>query len=202
MSVMTSPTLVLASSSPYRRELLSRLMIPFEVCQPDVDEQRLTNESPEAMAVRLAELKARAVADRYDHALIIGSDQVCALLHDNGEAEILSKPGNYERTVAHLLKMSGKKVMFYTGLCLFNTKTGRTQIAQVPFTVQFRPLTLSIIENYLKKEQPFNCAGGTKIEGLGIALVSALSGDDPNALIGLPIIQLINMLQQESFLLF
>ncbi len=196
------PTLVLASSSPYRRELLSRLLVPFEVCQPDVEEQRLDGENPEAMATRLAEAKARAVAAKYSQALIIGSDQVCTLYHENGEAEVLSKPGTYEKTVTHLLKMSDKIVMFYTGLCLFNTETGRAQVAQIPFKVKFRPLTLEIIENYLQKEQPFNCAGGTKIEGLGIALVSELSGSDPNALIGLPIIQLIEMLQQENFHLF
>ena len=186
-------TLVLASTSPYRRELLERIGIPFETASPNVDETVVDGETPEQLVKRLAEAKARAVAETYPGALVIGSDQVAVL--DN---QILGKPGNHETAVQQLSNASGKKVLFLTGLCLLNTKTGKTQINVDKFSVEFRQLTSSQIENYLQREKPYNCAGSFKSEGLGISLFKKMDGDDPNALIGLPLISLINMLSVEG----
>lgn len=186
-------TLVLASTSPYRRELLKRIGIPFETASPNVDETVVDGETPEQLVKRLAESKARAVAEAHQNALIIGSDQVAVL--DN---KILGKPGNHEIAVQQLSNARGKKVLFLTGLCLLNAKTGKTQINVDKFSVEFRQLTSSQIENYLRREKPYDCAGSFKSEGLGISLFEKMEGDDPNALIGLPLITLINMLYNEG----
>lgn len=183
--------LVLASTSPYRRELLARLGLPFETANPQTDETPLAGESPETLALRLSEAKARAVAGHYPDALIIGSDQVAVL-----DGQIFGKPGTHERAVAQLHALSGRTVNFFTGLCLFDSNSGQTQIRGVPTLVTFRQLGADEIENYLQREQPYNCAGAAKSEGLGIALLEKMEGDDPNALVGLPLIALCDMLRQ------
>lgn len=185
--------LVLASTSPYRRELLDRLGISFETASPNVDETVLTGETPEKLVKRLAESKARAVAETYPEALIIGSDQVAVL--DN---QILGKPGKHENAVQQLSKTSGRKVTFLTGLCLLNSKTNNCQVIAEKFSVVFRKLTADQIENYLQREQPYDCAGSFKSEGLGISLFEKMIGDDPNTLIGLPLITLRKMLSVEG----
>ena len=184
-------TLVLASTSPYRRELLSRLGLPFSVASPDTDESPLPGEAAETLALRLAEAKARAVAPAYPQALIIGSDQVAIA---NGK--IYGKPGTHERAVAQLQELSGQSVNFYTALCLYDSRNDSRQICGVPTLVKFRSLSDSEIEHYLAREPAYNCAGSAKSEGLGIALLDSLSGDDPNALVGLPLIALCAMLRQ------
>lgn len=185
--------LVLASSSPYRRELLARLQIPFEVISPDVDETPLPNEAPQDTALRLAQLKARAVAEQFPDALIIGSDQVALL---NGRQ--LGKPHTFENAKQQLLAASGQAVVFHTALCLLNSRSSNMQACVVPITVIFRKLSEDQIERYLQKEQPYNCAGSAKSEGLGIALIERFEGDDPNALVGLPLIALVGMLNHEG----
>lgn len=187
------PTLVLASTSPYRRELLARLGLPFAVANPQTDESPLPGESPEALALRLSAAKARAVADTYPDALIIGSDQVATV-----DGKIYGKPGDHQRAVAQLRELSGKTVNFFTGLCLYNSRSGRSQVQGVPTLVSFRQLGDLEIENYLRREPAYNCAGSAKSEGLGIALLSSLQGDDPNALVGLPLIALCDMLREEG----
>lgn len=186
--------LVLASTSPYRRELLSRLKIPFSITSPDVDETPLPGERPDATALRLSIAKAKAVATNHPDALIIGSDQVAML----GDLQ-LGKPGNHERALQQLQMMRGKSVIFQTALCLYNSRNGHSQAKVVPFEVKFRNYDDALIERYLAKEQPYNCAGSAKAEGLGIALIERMTGDDPNALIGLPLIALIDMLRIEGF---
>ncbi len=185
--------IILGSTSPYRKELLRRLGLAFESEAPDIDETRLTDEMPQALVARLAEEKAKAVADSHANALIIGSDQVAVLNN-----EVLGKPGNHEKAVAQLEKASGETVTFYTGLCLYNTATKNLQLDVVPFNVVFRKLTRDQIEQYLKVEQPYNCAGSFKSEGLGVVLFERLEGEDPSALIGLPLIRLCRMLEQEG----
>lgn len=185
--------LILASSSLYRRELLSRLMIPFEVVIPDVDETARPGETPEQLVERLAIAKAQAVAAHQPDALIIGSDQVA--VHDR---QIVGKPLTHERAVAQLKTASGKAVSLYTGLALVNSASGRVQSEVVPFRVVFRPLSDRQIENYLRKEQPYHCAGSVKSEGLGAALLERFEGDDPATLIGLPLIRLVRMLENEG----
>ena len=184
-------TLVLASTSPYRRELLSRLGLPFSVASPDTDESPRPGEAAETLALRLAEAKARAVAPAYPQALIIGSDQVAIA---NGK--IYGKPGTHERAVAQLQELSGQSVNFYTALCLYDSRNDSRQICGVPTQVKFRSLSNSEIEHYLAREPAYNCAGSAKSEGLGIALLDSLSGEDPNALVGLPLIALCAMLRQ------
>ena len=186
--------IVLGSTSPFRKTLLERLHIDFDCDSPDIDETPLANESVEDMVVRLAVAKAQAIAAKYEDTLIIGSDQSAIL---NGE--ILSKPGNFDNAFKQLSRASGQQITFQTGLCLLNTETGNIQSACVPYTVVFKELTPSMIENYLRKEEPYNCAGSFKSEGLGIALFERFEGDDPNALIGLPLIQLVNFLNNEGF---
>ena len=185
--------LVLASTSPYRRELLSRLGLAFTVANPQTDETPLSGESPEMLALRLSEAKARAVAADHPGSLIIGSDQVATV-----DGRIYGKPGTHERAVAQLRELSGKTVNFFTGLCLHNTHTGQTQVRGIPTLVTFRNLGDSEIENYLRREPAYNCAGSAKSEGLGIALLSSLQGEDPNALVGLPLIALCDMLRHEG----
>lgn len=185
--------LILASTSPYRRELLTRLKIPFEVCSPEVDETPQPGETPEQTAYRLAIAKAKAPAKEYPDALIIGSDQVATL-----DGLQLGKPHTHDNAVRQLSMMRGRSVVFHTALCLYNSRTGSTQARTIPFTVHFRKLSDVQIEHYLTKEQPYNCAGSAKSEGLGIALIERMEGDDPNALIGLPLIALIEMLENEG----
>ncbi len=185
--------LILASSSPFRREILNKLHINFESCSPEIDEQRGDGEAPEALVRRLAKAKAEAIANQFPNALIIGSDQV-AVNND----EILGKPGSHDKAVEQLMASSGKKVTFLTGLALHNSRTGKTQVKVVPFYVYFRALTRQQIESYLNIEKPYNCAGSFKSEGLGITLFSKLEGDDPNTLIGLPLIELVQMLESEG----
>jgi len=184
---------VLASTSPYRRELLARLQIPFETAAPETDESALPGEAPASTALRLAEAKARAVAGRYPDALIIGSDQVAA--HGN---ERFGKPVRRENAIAQLRLMRGKEVVFHTGLCLLNSATNRVQLSCVDTHVGFRDLSDTEIESYLDKEDALNCAGSAKSEGLGISLLSYMRGDDPNALVGLPLIALCGMLRAEG----
>lgn len=186
-------TLVLASSSPHRRELLARLRLPFEVISPDIDETPLTGELPPETALRLAQLKARAVADQFPDALIIGSDQVALL----GTQQI-GKPHTHENAKKQLQAASGQSLVFYTALCVYNSSTCNMQARVVPITIQFRTLSEDVIERYLRAEQPYNCAGSAKSEGLGIALIHRFEGEDPNALVGLPLIALVDMLQQEG----
>ncbi len=187
------PTLVLASTSVYRKELLARLGLPFITAAPKVDETPLPDETPPQLVRRLAELKARAVAARYPGALIIGSDQVAVI-----DGQILGKPGNHERAVAQLRLASGKRLDFLTGLCLFNAASSSMQIEVVFFGVVFRYLSDQQIENYLRREQPYHCAGSFKSEALGVALCERFDGEDPSAVIGLPLIRLIRMLEQEN----
>jgi len=190
---MPQSTIVLASTSPFRRELLGRLGLPFETTSPDTDESPLPGETPEATALRLSEAKARAVADRHPGALIIGSDQVAVL-----DGRIYGKPGTHERAVEQLRTMRGRTVNFFTGLCLYNAATGTARVRGIPTLVSFRDLTDAEIENYLRREQPYNCAGSAKSEGLGIAVIARMQGDDPNALVGLPLIALCDLLREEG----
>ena len=186
--------LILASTSPYRKALLERLQLTFSCDSPDIDESPLEGESVDNMVVRLAKLKAEAVAEKHPDSLIIGSDQSAVL-----EGKILSKSGNFENAVRQLQKASGRRIVFQSGLCLLNTRSGHAQTACVPYTVVFKQLSTDMIEQYLHKEQPYNCAGSFKSEGLGIALFEKFEGEDPNALIGLPLIKLIEMLENEGF---
>lgn len=188
--------LILASTSPFRQEVLRKLNIDFSVEPPNVNEQIQDNESARELVQRLAEAKAKAVAHHHPKALIIGSDQVAVL----GET-ILGKPNSHENAVQQLRAASGKQVTFLTGLCLYNSATGQSQICCVPFTVYFRQLSNDQIERYLQQDQPYNCAGSFKSEGLGITLFEKLQGDDPNALIGLPVIELVKMLANEGVIL-
>ena len=182
--------LILGSSSPFRRELLDRLGLDYECDSPEIDETRLDGETAEQLVLRLAEAKARAVAERHPDALVIGSDQVAVL----GE-QILGKPGTHAKAFEQLKSAAGQFVTFQTGLCLYDSRNDTAQLERVPFAVQFRQLTDTQIEHYLQREQPYNCAGSFKSEGLGIALFERMEGEDPNALIGLPLIRLVSMLE-------
>ncbi|MBW3138492.1 Maf-like protein [Ferrimonas balearica] len=185
--------LVLGSTSPFRRELLGKLGLPFECDKPEVDETPLPDETAQQLVARLAEAKAKAVAERHPNALIIGSDQVAVVA-----GNILGKPHTHEKAVAQLSAASGEVVTFYTGLCLYNSTTGKAQTLVEPFEVAFKALTEAQIEGYLRTEQPYNCAGSFKSEGLGIMLFDRLTGRDPNALIGLPLISLGELLANEG----
>ncbi len=185
--------LVLASTSRYRRELLSRLHMSFETVSPNVDETPLPGESPSETALRLSVLKAQAVAKQVPDALIIGSDQVLML-----DEEQLGKPGNYENAFMQLKKMSGKAMVFHTALTLLNSRTGHAQTRDVPTVVHIRKLSDAQIEAYLKKEEPYDCAGSAKSESLGIALMERMDSPDPTALIGLPLMALTEMLMNEG----
>lgn len=186
-------TVVLATTSPYRKAILEKLGIEFTCAAPDIDETPAAGEIPEQLVARLAEQKAKAVAGQFPDALIIGSDQVAVV-----DGIILGKPGDHDNAVKQLRRASGKRVSFLTGLCLYNSLSRHSQLDVVPFNVVFRQLTDKQIENYLRKEQPYNCAGSFKSEGLGIALFERLEGDDPNTLMGLPLIRLIRMLENEG----
>ncbi len=184
--------LILASSSPYRRALLARLKIPFEAISPDVNETPLPDETPEKLVARLARAKTHKVAANHRDALVIGSDQAAVY---NGK--IVGKPHGHDQAVAQLQDASGRTVVLYTGLVLLNAATGKEQCEVVPYRVTFRKLTDELIESYLRKEQPYSCAGSVKSEGLGIVLLEKFEGDDPNTLVGLPLIRLVRMLENE-----
>lgn len=187
------PLLILASSSIYRRELLTRLQIPFICVSPNVDETPLDGELPQETALRLAQEKAKKIAQDNPTALIIGCDQVATL--DNVQ---LGKPLTHENATKQLKLMRGREVTFHSALCLYNAATKNMQAEVVPYIVQFRNLTDAQIESYLQKEQPYHCAGSAKSEGLGIAIIEKMVGEDPNALIGLPLIRLIHMLENQG----
>ncbi len=182
--------LILGSTSAYRRELLQRLRLPFGVAAPDVDETPLPNETPLALARRLALSKARAVAQQYPDCVVIGSDQVADL-----DGEPLGKPGTHERAVAQLQKMRGKTVVFQTAVAVVCQASGFQQEDVAPVRVVFRDLSDAEIENYLRAETPYDCAGSAKSEGLGIALLESIDNDDPSALVGLPLIRTSRMLR-------
>jgi len=186
--------LVLASTSPFRKQLLEKLHLQFITDKPNVDETPIAGETAVELVERLAIAKAQALSPAYENALLIGSDQVCV-----NDGKILGKPGDFKHAFSQLKAASGKRITFYTGLALVNNQTGNVQSLVEPFAVQFRELTDAMIKNYLNKEQPFNCAGSFKSEGYGIALFDAFEGKDPNSLIGLPLISLINMLENEGF---
>lgn len=186
-------TLILASSSEYRRQLLQKLLIPFNSISPNVDESALAGEKPQETALRLAQEKAKKIGIEYPHALVIGCDQVATL-----DGEQLGKPLNHNNATMQLQKMRGREVVFHSALCLYNAATGNMQAEVVPYLVKFRQLSDEQIESYLTKEQPYHCAGSAKSEGLGIALIERMLGEDPNALIGLPLIKLITMLHNEG----
>ena len=194
---MNSQLLVLASTSVYRSELLQRLQLPFETAAPEVDETPLPGESARATSLRLAQEKARTVAAAYPDALIIGSDQVALL-----DGQQIGKPLTHDNAFRQLRAMRGKTTIFYTALALLNSKTGRMQTEVAENHVTLRDLSDAEIEGYLLKEQPYHCAGSAKSEGLGIALMSRMTGDDPNALVGLPLILLTEMLRRENVRLF
>ena len=191
--MQAKPQIVLASTSKYRRELLARLGLPFEIAAPQVDETALPQEAPQDTARRLAEAKARAVALRFPQAMVIGSDQVAVL-----EGMPLGKPGNHATALRQLKAMRGKEVVFHTALCLCDAASGQAQTRVVPFYVRFRDYSDAEIERYLQREQPYDCAGSARCEGLGIALIAEMRGDDPNALIGLPLIALTEMLAAQG----
>lgn len=193
---MNSQPLVLASTSIYRSELLSTLQIPFQTAAPDVDETPLSGESAEQTSWRLAQVKAQVVAKRFPDALIIGSDQVALL-----DGQQIGKPLTHDNAVLQLRAMRGKTVTFYTALTLLNAASGEMQTDVAITKVGFRNLSDDQIERYLKKEQPYHCAGSAKSEGLGIALISRIQGDDPNALIGLPLILLVSMLEKQGVMI-
>ncbi|MFQ3176360.1 MAG: MAF protein [Psychromonas sp.] len=189
-----SQKLILASTSPFRKELLEKLNLVFDTAKPDVNETAHPKETAVQLVERLAIAKAQAIAPNFADALIIGSDQVCV-----NQGKILGKPGNVANAFQQLKAASGQRITFYTGLALLNTRTGTVQSLVEPYVVQFRVLSDQMINHYLEKEQPFNCAGSFKSEGYGIALFESLEGKDPNSLIGLPLISLINMLEKEHF---
>lgn len=185
--------LILASSSPYRQALLARLGLPFDAISPEIDESPLAGEQPQETALRLAQLKAKKIAESNPNALIIGCDQVATL-----DGIQIGKPMSHENAVKQLKYQRGRRVTFHSALCLYNAATQHMQADVVPYDVEFRNLTDAQIENYLRIEEPYNCAGSAKSEGLGIALIASMTGSDPNALIGLPLIKLITMLLNEQ----
>jgi len=186
-------TLILGSTSPFRKVLLSRLQLDFKTDAPDIDEAPLKNETPEDYVLRLSLEKAKAVAEKHPNALIIGSDQ-CSIL----KGSIRGKPGNHENAVKQLTESSGKRVSFLTGLCLYDSSDNSYQLDLVPFHVIFRILDSNEIESYLRAEKPYHCAGSFKSEGLGVTLFKQMQGDDPTSLVGLPLIRLSEMLREKS----
>lgn len=185
--------IILASSSIYRKELLDRLKLPFSCFSPEIDETALADEQPQDTALRLAQEKAKKIGESHPNALIIGCDQVATL-----DGLQIGKPLTHENATQQLRIMRGREVTFHSALCLYNSMTLNMQAEVVPYIVHFRNLTDAQIENYLNKEQPYHCAGSAKSEGLGIAIIEKMTGEDPNALIGLPLIKLINMLANEN----
>ncbi|WP_425352105.1 Maf family protein [Isorropodon fossajaponicum symbiont] len=191
-------SLILASSSPFRKTLLAKLGLTFEAYSPKIDESRKKGETPEQLVYRLAQEKAKEIAKTH-HGLIIASDQVATLAHGkNTDDEILTKPKNHENAIKQLQRSSGNTVTFLTSLTLLNTNTNNIQTKVETFKVVFKDLSIEQIEYYLKKETPYNCAGSFKSESLGISLFKRMIGNDPNSLVGLPLIQLITMLENEG----
>ena len=188
---MSSPRLILASTSRYRRELLSRLHLAFEVQAPDVDETPAPSEPPVALARRLATAKADAIAARAPDAVVIGSDQVADL-----DGACIGKPGNHERAIEQLKSMRGRAVVFHTAVSVVSRERGYSRTEVVSVTVRFRELTDPEIEHYLRTEQPYDCAGSAKCETLGIALLEAIESDDPTTLVGLPLIRTCELLRE------
>ncbi|MCC6473954.1 MAG: septum formation protein Maf [Burkholderiales bacterium] len=186
-------SLVLASGSPYRRELLARLGLAFEVDSPRVDEAPLPGEAPQAMAGRLAVAKALAVAQRHPDSLIIGSDQVAVC-----DGQVLGKPGTAARAVEQLLALSGREASFHTAVCIHDVPRAQTGLRLVAYAVRFRTLERAAIERYVERERPLDCAGSAKAEGLGIALIESMRGTDPTALHGLPLIALVDLLRESG----
>ena len=186
-------TIVLASSSPYRRELLSRFKLPFDVSNPDIDEIPRIDEKAKEISCRLAREKAFKVAPHYANSIIIGSDQTAECNN-----QIIEKPYTHENALKQLHFLSGKVATFYTSLCVLNSKTQKVQECVIEFEVKYKELSHEMIESYLLKEQPYNCVGSVKSEGLGITLLEYIKGEDPTALIGLPLIKLSDMLQNEG----
>lgn len=191
------PPLILGSSSPYRRELLARLRMPFDVAVPDIDETPLAGEAPEATALRLSRCKAEAIAARHPGALVIGSDQVCTL-----DGAQIGKPGSHEKALVQLQQMRGRTVTFHSALCLLDSRTGEARLADVQTRATFRDLSDAELDAYLRMETPYDCAGSAKAEGLGIALLARVESDDPTALIGLPLIALTGMLRAAGYPFF
>ena len=190
-SSLPAQRLVLASSSAYRRELLSRLQLPFEVAAPDIDETPLAGESPSDTALRLAREKAAAVAAKMPGCIVIGSDQVATL-----DGEQIGKPGNHTNALAQLRKMRGREVIFHTALCVYDGRNGRAQVEDIQTSVTFRDLPDAELDAYLRIEQPYDCAGSAKNEALGIAILERIDSSDPTALTGLPLIALTGMLRK------
>lgn len=191
--ILNAQPLILASTSIYRSELLSRLGIPFQTADPNVDETPLPDENAKQTSWRLSRTKAQTVAEKHPDALIIGSDQVALLGNQQ-----LGKPLTHDNAVRQLRLMRGQTVIFYTALTLFNARTNDIQTEVAINHLNYREISDEEIENYLHREQPYHCAGSAKSEGLGIALISSMKGDDPNALIGLPLILLVNMLLKQG----
>ena len=191
------PRLVLASSSAYRKELLSRLQLPFSVDVPDIDESPQPGEAPSATALRLAREKAAAVAARHPGSLVIGSDQVATL-----NEEQIGKPGHHAAALAQLQKMRGKEVIFHTALCLWDGRSGTAQVEDIQTLVKFRDLSDAELDAYLRIEQPYDCAGSAKNEALGIAILERIDSSDPTALTGLPLIALTGMLRHAGVSFF
>lgn len=185
--------IVLCSSSPFRKALLDRLQLPYETVSPDVDETPFPDESAKQLVARLSLAKAKVHAKRFPDALLIGADQVVDI-----DGAIVGKPGSHEEAVALLMSFSERTITTQSGVCLFNSDTGEHQLAVEPYSVTFRRLTLSMVENYLRKDQPYNSAGALKADSLGIALIESMSGNDANALIGLPLVRLVRMLENEK----
>jgi len=183
--------IILASSSSYRAELLRRLGLHFTQDRPDVDESAFPSEAPRTTVLRLAEIKAKCVAERHQGAIVIGSDQLASL-----DGEALGKPGTLEKARTQLAKLSGNKVIFHTAVCVIDTRNATCLVREIPCEVTYRSLTSDQIDRYLNQEPALDCAGAAKIEALGISLTQSVRCDDPTALIGLPLITLVDLLQQ------
>jgi septum formation protein len=191
------PELVLASSSPFRRQLLAQLQVPFKVVIPDIDETPRAQEEPQGLVERLAIEKAQVVGVNLPNSLIIGSDQVASY-----DGKIVGKPGDRATAIEQLLGASGQTVRLYTGVALLNSNSGVIRSRVIPYEVVFRDITLAMIEGYLEREEPYGCCGSLQADGLGVALLARITGDDPSALIGLPLITVIDLLAQENYSIF
>jgi septum formation protein len=189
--------LVLASSSPFRRQLLAQLQVPFTVVIPDIDETPRAKEEPRGLVERLAIEIAQVVGVNLPDSLIIGSDQVASY-----EGKIVGKPGDRATAIEQLLGASGQTVRLYTGVALLNSNSGVIRSRVIPYEVVFRDITLAMIESYLEREEPYGCCGSLQADGLGVAFLARISGDDPSALIGLPLITVIDLLAQENYPIF
>ena len=191
------PELVLASSSPFRRQLLAQLQVPFKVVIPDIDETPRAQEEPQGLVERLAIEKAQVVGVNLPNSLIIGSDQVASY-----DGKIVGKPGDRATAIEQLLGASGQTVRLYTGVALLNSNSGVIRSRVIPYEVVFRDITLAMIEGYLEREEPYGCCGSLQADGLGVAWLARISGNDPSALIGLPLITVIDLLAQENYSIF